>query len=294
MKTIKTKLDYDNGENVVPEGSFRISASGIARFITDGNAWWRENLLGESGFTGSTASVLGTLVHYCAERYALTSTFSDDDKSEVANYLLKHTDPEYKEYNPDVDKSIIDNQFPIMAQNLINSYVSSNMPTEVEPFVAHEIKPNIFVGGSIDALEGVYINEPIPGSPVTSSGTIVDYKTTSMIKLPDTIKYEYRLQLLTYAWVLKQKGINIDRIRIVYVSRDKPGAISEKTGKQLKSYPSQVKVLTENILEQDLEYIDGIINLIADSIERWNSTPEDRYLLAKDYRLKIQDTNLFK
>jgi len=260
------KLDYYNGENEVPEGTVRISASSIARFFTHTRQYWGELMLDEDGFTGSTSSVLGTVVHFIAEQYAKKQTLTAEDKQEIENYITQETAKD-----PDIDGNIIRTQYKIMAQNLVNEYLIHNMPTEVEPFVVEEVLPNIMVGGSIDNITG---------------STIVDYKTSSLKKLPDTIKFEYRLQLLTYAWVMRKKGTPIDRIRIVYVSRDQPGAISEKTGKQLKSYPSEVKVLTESIFEEDFEYIESIITLIAESIQAWQTTPNIRHLLCHDMRVK--------
>lgn len=285
LKTYTGPLAYNNGVGVLKPGDFRISASGIARFFTAPTAWFRENLLGESGFVSSTASVLGTCVHYVAETYAKTHDFTEQNKQEIEDYIVAHTDPSFTDYNNEVDGDIIRSQYKIMAQNVVSEYLAYNQPDQVEPFVTEEILPGIFVGGSIDNI---------------SPGMIVDYKTTSLTKLPESIKFEYKLQLLTYAWIMRKQGTPIDRIRIVYVSRDVVGAISPKTGKQFKSYPSEVKVLTENITEQDFEYIEGIIKLIAASVDRWNKVPDDRYLLAKDYRLKtseapvITDNNLFK
>ena len=269
-------LAYNNGIGIVKEGDFRISASGISRFFSNTNAWWRENMMGETGFISSTASVLGTCVHYVAEVFAKTGTFTDQNKQEVEDYIVAHTNPAYTDYNEEVDGDIIRTQYKIMAQNIVNEYLINNIPTQVELFVTEEILPGIFVGGSIDAI---------------TNDIVCDYKTTSMTKLPETIKFEYRLQLLTYAWIMRKQGTTINRIRIIYVSRDKPGAISEKTGRQLKSYPSEVKVITENVTEEDFEYIQGIINMISHSVQRWNEVPEDRYLLAQDWRLKEGVTN---
>ena len=282
---LSTKLDYNNGVGIIKEGDFRISASGISRYFSQTNAWYRENLMGESGFISSTSSVLGTCVHYVAEVFAKTGDFTVADKDEISKYILKHTDPAYTEYNEEVDADIINHQYKLMAQNIVNEYLSMNIPDQVEPFVTEEILPGIHVGGSIDNITG---------------DVICDYKTTSLAKLPDSIKFDYRLQLLTYAWIIRKKGTQINRIRLIYVNRDKPGLMSEKTGKQLKSYPSEVKVITENITDKDIDYIDGIIRVIAASVQRWNTVPEDHYLLAQDWRLKDptgvinNDTNLFK
>ena len=78
-KVTKTALDYNSGTNTVPKGSFRISASGVSRFFTNTNSWWRENMLGEAGFTGSNASIIGTCTHYYGEQFAKNGEVSEDD-----------------------------------------------------------------------------------------------------------------------------------------------------------------------------------------------------------------------
>ena len=298
LKQLPTKLDYENGIGVVPEGTFRISASGIGNYFTYTNSWFRENLLGESGFTGNSSSVNGTLVHFVLEQFAKNQSISDDDKQEISNYILKHTNREYADYNPDVELDYINSQYKPMAEAIVNDYLQSNMPTHVEPFVTHEVLPNIVVGGSIDNLtlqNPKYNGERIFENLIsTSGGTIVDYKTfgrTSgyLPKDTDPMDFKYRLQLLTYAWVLRQKGITIDRIRLVYVSKhevDRYGKPDKKGApNKLKDYPSTVAVQTAQITEEDFKYIEGIITLIAHAVQTWNEHPELRYLLAQDARL---------
>lgn len=271
-KKLPCKLDYYNGENEVPNDAFRISASGISRFFTSTNKWWRENLLDEEGFTGSTASVLGTCVHYLCEQYGKNKKITAEDEKEIDNYILKHTDPEYADYNPEIDADLIYSQYKVMAEAAINDYVSLNVPSEIEPFVSEEVLPNIFVGGSIDNITG---------------SIVVDYKTTSTkaTSLPKTIPYAYRCQLLTYAWVLKQQGKQVDRIRVVYITRNDTDRISEKTGKPLTQYPSKAVTLTESITEEDFDTIEGMIQVIAHSVKTWQDQPELRHLLAQDWRL---------
>ncbi len=282
---LQTALDYNNGENIIKPGQFRISASGISRFFTNTNQWWRENLLNESGFISSTASVLGTCVHYCAECYAKNKTISKKNQQEIDNYILKHTDPAYEDYNETIDKNEIYNQYKVMAMNLINNELQQHMPSLVEPFIAHEVLPNIFAGGSIDALEGVILDDNGNFKQI-GPALINDYKTTSLTpaRIPKVLKYEYKLQLLTYAWVLKQKGITADRIKNTYITRQDINRIG-KTGKPLKDYPSEIITIIENITEESMEYIDSIIKLIAHSVQYWNNHPEHRYLLAQDWRL---------
>ena len=54
------------------------------------------------------------------------------------------------------------------------------------------------------------------------------------------------------------------------------------------SFGSTVKVLDNLITDEDYEYISDIIQLIAESVHRWNTVPADRYLLAQDYKLKCK------
>ena len=280
IKTYTGPLSYYNGENEVPEGSTRISASSISRFFSNTRQYWGELKLGETGFISSTASVLGTITHRVAELYAKNQEVTDQDKQDIEDYIVAHTEVGWDLFNPEVDGDIIRQQYPIMGQALVRDYVSQNMPVMVEPFVYHEELPGIGAGGSIDNVSGVLVDGKV------QQGCIVDYKTTSATKIPDTISYPYKLQLLTYAYLMGKHGHSIERIRIVYVSRNNVGRVSEKTGKPLKQYPTEVKVLTHQITREDMEYIENVIKLIADSIYAWDNNPDLRYLLAHDYRLK--------
>lgn len=296
LKELPTLLDYDNGEtHGIPEGAVRINASGIATFFSSTSKWFRERLLGETGFTGNTASVQGTLVHYILERFAKNQSISEDDKQEIANYLMKHTTPGYKDYNPEIDINYIENNYKAMAETAVNDYLQANMPQCVEPFVVEEVAPGIFCGGSIDNITGGAIISSHNGkieldsSKPVSSAMVVDYKTTShrATSLKDKpIKWNYKLQLLVYAWILIKQGQPVDRIRIVYITTNDINRISEKTGKRMQDYPSTVVTQTEQITEEDLSMIEDMIYLIAESVDTWNKQPHLRHILAQDMRLK--------
>ena len=296
MKTLPTKLDYDNGEtHGIPDDAIRINASGISRFFSHTTQWYREKMLGESGFTGNSASVNGTLVHYIAEQFARNNTITQDDKDEIAKYILKHTNSEYKDYNPDIDINYIEDNYKIMAETLVNDYLLENPPSRVEDFVAMEILPNIYVGGSIDNLTGGSITSCEDGKITVEANPqaamICDYKTTSM--RPGNLKgksisWSHKLQLLTYAWILTQQGQPVDRIRIIYITSNDVNRISEKTGKPLQAYPSTIVTLTEQITESDLEMVGDIIHLIAESVQLWKTKPELHHILAQDMRLKAK------
>jgi len=252
-------FEYNDGKGVVPEGVFRISPSGLSRFFDDTAKWYRENLLGEEGFTGSTSTALGTCVHAGAEMYVKEGTVHHDQ-------ILRYIDSLPSDY----DKFYIKEQYPIMLDALIDQYISSNMPEETELFLAQELSENVWVGGSIDSIIG---------------SRIVDYKTTSSKTLPTTVNRAYWFQQVTYAWLARKHGYTIDSFRLVYITVNDTGRISEKTGKPLKDYPSRVHEINYVITDSDMDIIDNTLKLISESVETWYKQPELRHLLAQDMRL---------
>ena len=257
--TTKNYFEYNNGEDVT-NGAFRISASQLSKFFDRTSEWYHENLLGAEGFTGNTATNLGTVVHAGIESYVLEG-FAN--YAAIEEYLSSITDPE-------IDVGYIRNQYPYMIEAVI-PYVQDHMPTEVEKFVFHEILPGIGAGGSIDALRG---------------DTIMDWKTTSSKTPPTRFSRNYWFQQMTYAWVLKQQGIDIRFLKLVYITQNETGRVSEKTGKTLKDYPSEYSVVTEEVTQDGLDLIESCLQIVAESVQTFRDKPELRHLLAQDGRLK--------
>ena len=289
---LPTVLDYDNGEtHGLSDDAIRINASGINDYFTNTKQWYAEKLEGkEQGFQGNSASVTGTITHFIAEQFVKNGTVSKEDQVEIANYIKKHTDASYSDYNPDIDINYIMSNYKPMAETLINEYVIENMPSRVEDFVHMELADNLYVGGSIDAVLGGNItgcsNGKITVESSPQSACIVDYKTTSM--RPNSLRNKkinrkYKLQLLTYAWILTQQGQPVDRIRIVYVTQNDINRVSEKTGKPMQSYPSEVVILTEGVTDEDLEMIESIIYMIRDGVIAWKDYPELRHVISQSY-----------
>jgi len=253
---------YNTGTDVVPSDVFRISPSQISKFFDSTTNWYREHLLGESGFTGNTNTALGNCVHAAAEMYVREGTVRNDL---ITNYVVS-LDSTY-------DKSFILEQYPGMANILINDYLRFNMPDKTELFLATEVIPSVWCGGSLDGY--------------LSSGIITDYKTTSSKTPPKNISRPYWFQQMTYAWIARKLGMKVDSFRLIYITTNELNRVSEKTGKPLKDYPSTVTVLNHVITDLDIEIIDNSINLIAKSVDKWNTNPELRYLLAQDMRLQL-------
>lgn len=256
-------FQYNDGAGIVPENAFRISASQISRFFDETSKWYHEMLLGSEPFQGNTSTELGNVVHAAAAMYADNK---DVDRNALSQYILSLAG------KPDVDTEVIRDQYGPMIEALINQYLSRNIPTHTEEFIWHEILPGIGVGGSCDAYD-------------ETTGTIIDYKTTASKSAPTSFYRAYWFQLMTYAWIYKQMGRPVNKLRLVYVSRNETGRISEKTGKPMKDYPSQVWTLEHVITDQDMDIINGCINTIANSVKLWYENPELRFALAQDWRL---------
>jgi len=259
MTNIPTTLDYFDGKNELPEGAIRIGASSFSTFVSRPWQWFKEQILGIGGFDGSTASVIGTIVHYCSEQKAQGK---EPDTNEIDQYI------ENQSGNINVDKSIVADNWKPMAMELVNSYVLPNINqyTSVEEFITYDLGDGIYVGGSIDAIQG---------------DTIVDYKTYNSATKPSSIPAHYKQQLLVYAWVLKQHNRIMDRIRLVYINRPiDTRRASEKTGKPIGKYtPPEVTVLTELITSEDLKWIGDMISLAKDKLLATEQHPELRNLI---------------
>lgn len=115
---------------------------------------------------------------------------------------------------------------------------------------------------------------------------LVDFKSTSNLTAPTDIPIYYLYQLLTYAYIYNKIGIPINRIRIVWVTNHIVGRISDKTGKPMKDYPATVSTSTQTITNEDMDFIESILKLIAEKVAYYKANPETAYLLFNDYRLK--------
>lgn len=272
----KDYFSYYNGSDVIPADTFRISPSQLSRFLDSTSQWYREMLLGESpAFEGSTASELGTCIHAAAAMYFDTKRI---DYNAINTYINSIT-------NPEIDKSTIKEQIDPMTSALLSQFLKSTKATHSEWFVHTEILPSIVAAGSIDLYD-------------EHRATIYDYKTMGSLdnaRAPTSFPRAYWFQQMTYAYILRKNGFKVDYVKLVYISRNNTGRVSEKTGKPLQDYPSTVNVIPEPVTDESMAIIEGLLKLIADSVNLWNSQPELRYILAQDYRLKLPDKpKLFK
>jgi len=251
----------------IPEGGkMKFSPSAFSKFVDKPHAWFRSEVLGEKEFSHSTSTVIGTIVHYCAEKVAKGEQVSNRDIEDYIDSLDEHDD---------YDRAVVRGNYQAMAETLVNDYVLEHNYLEVETQHCAEVKDGYYAAGTLDALQGV-----------KEECMVVDYKTYHSKTKPKTIPYYYKYQLLVYAYILRKLGYEVTRIRLVYVNRHIEGEISEKTGKPLKSYPPEVTVLTESITEEDFEFISGLLELAVDTVEFYNERPDLAHIIFHDPRLR--------
>jgi hypothetical protein len=262
-------LHYDNSVNYLPDNCvLKISPSKFSKFVNSKHNWYREEVLKEEGFTYSTASVLGTVVHYVAEVVGKKGNISKDS---IYSYIDSF------EENDDYCKETVLSNFESMSSVLVNQYILSNMDNflEVESKVFAEIKDSYYAAGTLDILLG------------TKDDCMVgDYKTYNSKYPPKTIPRHYKYQLLVYAYILTKLGYTVSRVQLIYVNRHIDGGVSEKTGKPLKSYPPEVAVLTEVITEEDIAFITSLLELAVESCVSTIKYPNLTHVIWQDMRLK--------
>lgn len=257
-------LEYK--EVPVPEGAFKISPSAFANFVSYPHKWYRSQVTKEEVFDYNTSSVIGTCVHYCAEKVAKKEEVNIDD---IIEYI------ESKEEKEDYSIAEVKEHWQMMAERLVNDYVNKNIFLEVEKQICIKLEEGFYAAGTCDAIHGT-----------KEECMLVDYKTYNSKTKVKAIPQGYKYQLLVYAWMLHKAGYNVTRIRLTYINRNIDGGISEKTGKPLKSYPPEVTELTEMITQEDLDFIEGLLYLAVDSVKAGREHPELLHVIFHDPRLR--------
>jgi len=253
----------ENYQDILPEGAFRISPSKLYGFKVDKPKWYQEQVLGIDEFSGNTYTEIGTIVHRIAERYIKTR---GSDVDEIEQYISTLTPSE------EVDVDYIQTQWRVMGEALVNHLIVYGIPNRSEEVLSYEFRDGIWIVGTADA--------------VLADSCLIDFKTTSKHSVGDTIPPYYKLQLLVYAWLYRKQGVYIDRVRITWVTHNDVNRISEKTGKPMKDYPTEVIDVTEMVTDEDMKYVEDYLNLVADTYEAIKKSPELAYLIIGDTTLR--------
>ena len=134
-----------------------------------------------------------------------------------------------------------------------------------------KIEPNGLIVVGFYKVDGVYI----AGTYDRLEGTVLcDYKNVSIKPNETYIPFGYKMQLLAYAYALRQHGYEVDRIRLIYGIRP------------TKTLPARCIVVTEEIDYKADKLVKDTLELIAESVLIVREKPELTHLIFKSMDLK--------
>jgi hypothetical protein len=236
---------------------FCISPSSIGKFFDHPKEWYEENILGIQTFKGNTATMLGSVCHYIYECYAKDIQIK---KEEIDNWLRSLDTDENTNVNEIIET------YPNIVTAVINKSIKYIKPTQTEFPVITAVKDGI-----IAPFDGIYVGgtcDSILGS------SVIDYKTVAAKPNEYEIPFSYKMQLLAYAYALRDMGYFIDRIRIIY------GV------KPTKTLPARCYEVTEQISKKHWQDIHNTLQLIGESVLAVKKQPELTHLIFKSMALK--------
>lgn len=235
-----------------------ISPSQINNFFALPRVWYEDNMTdGEKAFQGNTATVTGTIAHHIYKSVTLGESIT---REEINEQLMEYAQLK-SELDIDTNQVMID--YPLVTSEVVNSYILPNDKKggvlKVEEQIVAKVMPGIYVGGTYDRLEG---------------DCIVDYKNVGTKPNENVIPFCYKIQLLAYAFALKQAGHEVNRIRLVY------GV------KPTKTIPARCIVVTETIDYIAEKQISDTLKLIGESVLTVLENPSLTHLIFKSMDLK--------
>ena len=259
-------LDFEYHSVEIPkEGVYKISPSSLNKFFECSLSWYNENVLNQEVFEGNTASILGTVVHACLEGYFNGNYPGEEEANkEIKNFL----DTKYAD-RFDIDFDLIMKNWNEMFMSTIQ-YIDDSAgmlkPKEVETQLSFDLGDGVYVAGSADAI---------------TDERVIDYKTVAAIRNHDDLK-QYRLQLMTYAYIAIKNGYEVKKITVIYTTVPKRDRISEKTGKALKDYPAVTMAIEEDVTEEKLNWIEEQLMILKDTYLLGEKDEKLRRLLYRD------------
>lgn len=240
---------------------FKISPSSVADFFTSTSQYYKEQVLGEEkAFKGSTATHLGTIVHFCAEVSA-NGGDTTELENDVEMFLNSLTD---ENVNKEEIKSLWFDMAALLVENTVLDEEREIVGTE--EFMYNKLNDHVYVGGTYDAL--IKDKADYAGNGLC----VVDYKTAST--KPSGINWKYRLQAYTYCWMLRERGKNITALELCFVTRP------------TKTLPVRYFNFKESYTNENHIYIGNVLKLIAESVALFKKEPTLRHIIAQDLSLK--------
>lgn len=255
---------FEHTKVEVPNKDFiRISPSTISKFFEYPSVWFLDYLTKDpKSFIGNTSTFLGTCCHHIYETYSKNPEEFIKNKEEIYTNLNKELHKHLMsnlQLRAEVDEESILSKYPVIAREVVNTYISATLPDEIEKSVYAQIEDyDIYIAGTIDNI---------------TKNIIVDYKTVGTKPNTESIPFHYKIQLLAYWYILDKLGHKMDWIRIVY------GVAPTKT------IPSRCFVVTERISDEDKELITNTLKLMAESIKKCKEDSSLIPLIFKSMKL---------
>jgi len=268
----------------VPEGSFKLSPSGLAKFRSNPKEWLL-NMQGKSTFNGNFNSVQGTCIHYIFESKKDERT-RERVLLDIALYLEQECDNDAitMEESSRI-QNLCDNTFYDACNNWLETKDEYDI-VEVEPTVcakvpySGETENDYYIAGSIDAIvcekaeysvllnrdteewrtvnraeydnannAGVSTSIVIPNGGKTIKFGVRDYKTSTQ-KQSDIDKHKIQLMTYALAWNATHPNQQVSFIEMVNVYNTKT------KGVQINSYRYD---FTAEDITKLLEYYNDIV-----------------------------------
>ena len=187
------------------KGGCVLSPSGIAKFFNEPNEWYMDRI-GKTTFDGNSNTVLGNAIHAAIDAYWDGEEVTEDDVVEWMNATYQEQMDTVNEYG----KAKVDPEFVV--ENFMNMFIAWKYeygemypkPDLREYFVSTEITPYVLEAGTLDGYE-------------EDRKVVMDYKTTG--RITKVISPAHEFQLMAYAKMLIDNGIEVDTIRVIYIVR---------------------------------------------------------------------------
>lgn len=238
------------------ENKITFSGSNLINFYSNPKRFW-DRIFDREQYIETTNTVLGTIVHYCANQYLTTRQVSSQ---EIENYLQR--------VDSSVDRDFIRNCYKDMGNKLfewLDSRVFGSFKSEI-PLKAEISKYGVLTG-TCDLIMG---------------DTLVDFKTTSQFTEHTDIARHYVQQLQAYYYLCHKNDIVINQAKIVYISVPRIGENSPKTGKPLKDYPCKVYEIPLANEYLDILKIDKYLKAIGEQIDFIKENPDKAHLITRE------------
>ena len=237
-----------------------LSPSSMTTFFDNPRVYYEKNIVCTTTFSGNTFSVLGTIIHYCIEKYYSRIPI---DRVEIEDFISDYT------FNPDVDVAYLSKHWYETYSTVITK-LPAIAPDKMEYETVAILDDVCAVGGTVDYRRG---------------NTIGDYKTVKSLKSDIG---EHKWQLMLYAWCDKLNDLYTDTLEVTYIQRPTDGHISEKTGKLIGIKRPDVKTVTYTITDKDWMDIEKAIYLEADTYKLVKANPEIAHLVYRNNPLSFR------